>query len=60
MAWKSNKTNEEILDSILNNIPPMRDEHNQKEIDAEQRRIFLETVAQRKAVDDIERSLRSG
>lgn len=51
--------NFDILDKMLHDIPPMRDEHNQKEIDAEQRRILLETVAQRKAVDDIERSMRS-
>jgi hypothetical protein len=38
-------------------IPPMRDEHNQKEIDAEQARILREAAEQRKAVDDIEKSL---
>jgi hypothetical protein len=40
-------------------IPPMRDEHNQKEVDAEQARILREAAEQRKAVDDIEKSLRS-
>ncbi len=52
------KTNYEILDEILRDLPPMRDEHNQKEIDAETARRLREAVEQRKTVDDIEKYLR--
>ncbi len=55
----SKKTNHEILDEILKELPPMRDEHNQKEIDAEQARILREAAEQRKTTDEIEKYLRS-
>lgn len=50
--------NFEILDKMLHDIPPMRDEHNQKEIDAETARILREAAQQRKTTDDIEKYLR--
>lgn len=56
----SNKNrNYEIWDKILQDIPPLRDEHNQQQIDAEQARKMREAAEQRKTTDKIEKYLRS-
>ena len=51
--------NYEILEKLLKDLPPMVNEPNQKEIDAEAARILREAAAARKAADDIEKFLRS-
>lgn len=50
--------NWEILDKILEELPPMRNEWNQKEIDAETARRLREAAEQRKQVDEIKKYLR--
>ena len=59
MSNKSRNTTTEILDRILREIPPLRDEHNQAEIDAEAARILREAAEQRRNTDEIEKFLRS-